>query len=70
MIDLIPLVVYLVCLAGLMWMHNTKVSRLQERVEHQQHLITALALALHLHLDGRDVSMHMIPIRTDEEELP
>lgn len=68
MIDLIPLVVYLACLGGLMWMHYQKVARLEEQVDAQDRIVTALALALHLHLDGRSVSMHMIPIRTDEEE--
>lgn len=68
MIDLIPLAVYLACLAGLMWMHYQKVTRLEEQVDAQDRIVTALALALHLHLDGRSVSMHMIPIRTDEEE--
>ena len=70
MIDLIPLAGYLIALGALMWLHYKKITVLEERVEHQQHLITALALAMHMHLDGRDVSMHMIPIRTDEEELP
>lgn len=70
MIDLIPLAGYLLALGALMWLHYKRITQLEERVEHQQHLITALALALHMHLEGRDVSMHMIPIRTDEEELP
>lgn len=68
MLDLIPLLVYLVCLAGLMWMHYKKIVELEDRLDAQDRILASLWLALHMHLDGKAVSMHMVPIRTDEEE--
>ena len=68
LVDLIPLVVYLVALGTITWLHDRKVSRLEKQVKQQKHVITGLGLALAMHLKGEAVQLHMIPLRLDEEE--
>lgn len=68
MVDLIPLVLYLVALVTITGLHYRKVSRLEKQVKQQKHVITGLGLALAMHLKGEAVQLHMIPLRLDEEE--